>query len=193
MRQIAAIRAKYCARVGAAAGSPLPKASTIAIAAAPATSAPLTNKTTYQRRLADLRADSFSSGSLVGGDVLTKLEPGSVPPAEVAEELERALPARAGEERDRGERGVGLGDAEAACSEHEPRVPPRRGPREPLGILVGEEQEEGERVGERELAEIAGGGHGKQEIAALDGALKLGVLRPFRRHEHMFAFGPDER
>ena len=190
---MAAIRAKYCARVGAAAGAPLPKASTIAIAAAPATSAPLTKKTTYQRRLADFRADSFSSGSLVGWDVMTKLEPGSVPPAEVAEELERALPARAGEERDRGERGVGLGDAEAAGSEHEPRVPPRRGPREPLGILVGEEQQESERVGERELAEIAGGGHGKQEIAALDGALKLGVLRPFRRHEHMFALGRDER
>jgi hypothetical protein len=55
------------------------------------------------------------------------------------------------------------------------------------GSCPGEQEQQRERAGERELAKVAGNRHGLEHIAALDGALELAVQRPLRRHEQMFA------
>jgi hypothetical protein len=65
-------------------------------------------------------------------------------------------------------------------------VPPRRRPTKPVRVVLGEEEQEGERARQRELAEVAGDCDRLQDVPAFDRALELTMQRPLRRHEQMF-------
>jgi hypothetical protein len=70
------------------------------------------------------------------------------------------------------------------------RQPPDGRVVEPDRVVVSEEQEQAERVGEVDVAEVPRGVHRQERVPGLERALELGVGVALRRHgERMFAQG----
>ncbi len=107
-----------------------------------------------------------------------------------AEHVDSASVAGA-QRAERGERELGLRDAENGGFEFEPAMAPYGGELELLGAQLGEELEVVEGDGERHVAHFAEGDLGLEQVATADRPREPSVRTALARYPNLRSAGPD--